>query len=319
MKAKDRKCTDAATFFLMAAFLLVFAAQPATAEYANPQLLATPSDVAQNAAKWIVLDARDLDATTNRAGKTLPGYNDGHIPGAVSLGGNAAKILRTSDQKVVFKDSLGNIDVKKYEQILGDVGISNDRTIVVYGDASRITNTTVAFWILELLGHKDVRFLNGGIEAWQATGKPLTTAATKLPPARYVADLKLNRIATTDEVRMAATGEIKDIQIVDSRSAGEYAGTDVRAKRGGHIPNCRLNVSHVDTYDRATGTIKPIAELNRIYGGLDKNKRVVPHCQTGTRSTLTYLIFRLMGFQDPANYDDSWIVWGNSETLPISN
>jgi thiosulfate/3-mercaptopyruvate sulfurtransferase len=70
-------------------------------------------------------------------------------------------------------------------------------------------------------------------------------------------------------------------------------------------------------YDKATGMIKSMDELEKLYGKLDKNKRIIPHCQTGTRSTLTYLAFRLMGFKNPANYDDSWIIWGNREDAPI--
>lgn len=319
MKVKNRRSVGPpAVFLVIAALLLLLTAQTGIAGYANPQLLATPADIEKNVGKWIVLDTRDLDTVTDRTGRTLKGYNDGHIPGAITLGGNAAKVLRTSDISVVFKDGSGNIDVKKYEHILGAAGISSDRTVVVYGDAPGITNTTTSFWVLELLGHKDVRFLNGGIEAWQTAGKKLTTSPTKLPPASYVAKLNLNRIATTEEVRKVATGELKNVTLVDSRTAAEHAGTDVRAKRGGRLPNCLLNVSHVETFDRNNGTIKPQAELEKIYGPLDRNTRIIPHCQTGTRSTLTYLVFRLMGFKNPANYDDSWIVWGNSEDLPIN-
>lgn len=319
MKTKNRNSADPpAIFLVIAALLLLLTAQTSIAAYANPQLLATPADIEENAGKWIVLDTRDLDTVTDRAGRTLKGYNDGHIPGAITLGGNAAKVLRTSDISVVFKDGSGNIDVKKYEHILGAVGITNDRTVVVYGDAPGITNTTTAFWILELLGHKDVRFLNGGIEAWQTAGKKLATTPTKLPPAGYVAKLNPNRIATTEEVRRVATGELKNVTLVDSRTAAEHAGTDKRSKRGGRLPNCLINVSHVEMFDRNNGTIKPMADLEKIYGPLDRNTRIIPHCQTGTRSTLTYMVFRLMGFKNPANYDDSWIVWGNSEDLPIN-
>ena len=78
--------------------------------------------------------------------------------------------------------------MKKYEEILGNAGISNNKTVVIYADAKRITNATVGFWILEWLGQKDVRFLNGGIEAWEANGKKLDTKETKLPHAKFTAN-----------------------------------------------------------------------------------------------------------------------------------
>ena len=94
-----------------------------------------------------------------------------------------------------------------------------------------------------------------------------------------------------------AKGEAKNSQLMDSRTPGEYAGTDIRAKRGGRIPHCDLNVSHVETFDKKTGMIKSADELEKLFGKLDKNKRVIPYCQTGTRSTLTYLHIEVDGIQ----------------------
>ncbi|MEW5805004.1 MAG: rhodanese-like domain-containing protein, partial [bacterium] len=236
-------------------------------------------------------------------------------------GGDCAKVLRTKETSTVFTDPKDpkKYDTKKYEEILSNAGISNNKTLVIYGDKKRVTHATVGYWVIDWLGAKDVRFLNGGIEAWEAEGKKLETTETKLPKAKFKANSKTmkKRIATTEELLKIAKGEAKNVQLVDSRTPGEYAGTDVRAKRGGHIPNCLLNVSHTETYDKATGKMKSMDELEKLYGKLDKNKRVIPMCQTGTRSTLTYLELKLMGFKDPANYDDSWIIWGNKEDTPI--
>lgn len=318
---KNRKTTWIAVYFLIAAMLMLVTATYG-AEYAKPQLLITPSDIEKNTGKWIILDCRDLQTTTDKkTEEILKGYADGHIPGATNIGGDCSKVLRTKEKSTVFSDpnNPNKYDTKKYEEILGNAGISNDKTIVIYGDKKRITNATVGFWILEWLGHKDVRFLNGGIEAWEADGKKLDTSETKLPSAKFKANAKTikKRIATTEEVLKIAKGESKNSQLVDSRTAAEYKGEDIRAKRGGHIPYCLLNVSHAEMFDKATGKIKSMDELEKLYGMFDKNKRVISYCQTGTRSTLTYLVFRLMGFKDPANYDDSWIIWGDDEALPI--
>jgi len=301
--------------------LLFIAPQVYSAEYANPQLLVTPADVENNSGKWILLDCRDTKTVTDKSGNTLKGYEDGHIPGAITIGGNCAKILRTKETSTVFTDPKDpqQYDIGKYEEILGNAGINNDTTLIIYGDNKRITNATVGFWIMEWLGHKDVRFLNGGIEAWEAEGKKLETTETKLPKAQFKANPETmkSRIATTEEVLKIAKGETKDSQLVDSRTPAEYAGTDVRAKRGGHIPICLLNISHVEMYDKTTGKIKSMDELEILYGNMDKNKRIIPYCQTGTRSTLTYLVYRLMGFKDPANFDDSWKIWADTEKLPV--
>jgi thiosulfate/3-mercaptopyruvate sulfurtransferase len=312
LMANKRRGIIAVYFSILSVSLFLFNLSAFGAQYANPQLLVSPEDIAKHAGKWIVLDCRDVKAVTDKkTGETLKGYADGHIPGAITLGGDCSKVLREKSNSTVFQDA------QKYQEILGNAGISNTNTVVIYGDTPRITHATVGFWVLEYLGQKDVRFLNGGVKAWEAASKKLDTAETKRPPRHYTVHVVRSRIASTDEVMKIARGEVTGPQIVDARTGAEFAGTDVRAKRGGHIPHCVINVSEKELYDKATGKIKSMDDLENIFGKLDKNKRIIPHCQTGTRSTLTYLAFRLMGFKDPANYDDSWIVWGNREDTPI--
>ncbi len=301
------------TLAVLAVAFLFFNAAAHGAEYANPGLLVGPAEVEKNGKTWIVLDCRDVRSTVDaRTKRTMKGYADGHIPGAITLAGDCSKVLREKETSTVFPD------LKKYGDILGKAGISRDRTVVVYGDLPRITHAAVGFWILEWLGQKDVRFLDGGIEAWEAAGKELAAAETRLAATAYQPAVVHGRIATTEEVLEIARGTKDAPQLVDSRSAAEHAGTDVRAKRGGHIPNTKVSVSHVEIYDRVTGRMKSMSELEAAYRNLDRNRRVIPYCQTGTRSALVYLAFRLMGFKDPANYDDSWIIWGNREDLPVA-
>ena len=52
-------------------------------------------------------------------------------------------------------------------------------------------------------------------------------------------------------------------------------------------------------------------KVAKDFAGLDKNKRTIAYCQTGTRSTLTYLELRLLGFKEPANWDESWRVYAS--------
>ena len=270
-----------------------------SADYANPQLLVAPADVEKNSDKWIILDCRDEKA-----------YAAGHIPGAISLGGACAKVLRDPTARAKKTEEL--------EKLLGEAGVGMDKHVVVYADAKNITSGSIAFWILEYLGHDKVHFMNGGIESWQASGKPLDKAEKKHPAATLKAKVVKSRIATTDEIVKIAKGEMKDVSVIDSRTAKENKGEDIRALRGGHIPNTTINVSHSDTYTKS-GKMLSMEALGDYFGKLDKNKRTIGYCQTGTRSTLTYLELRLMGFKDPANYDDSWIVYGSNINYPVAN
>jgi len=301
---------------LLFSALLVLTFSAYAKDYTNPQILVTPADVEKNMGKWILLDCRDkVDVVDKKTQKTLKGYDSGHIPGAITLGGDCGKVLRDTSPGVNV------LEPKRYEDILGDAGIGNKKTVVIYGDTPRITHATVGFQILDSLDDLDVRFLNGGIEAWQAEGKSLETKEHKLPKTKFVVNAeKLKRsIFTTDEVIDVAKGKTKDVQLIDVRTPAEHAGTDIRkpAIRGGHIPHTTALIPHTEVFDKATGKIRSADDLEKLFGNLDKNKKTVLYCQTGTRTTLVYLTMRLLGFKDVVNYDDSWAVYGAREDTPI--
>ncbi len=283
------------------------------AQWANPALLVSADQVEQNIAKadWVVLDCRKLEE-----------YAKGHIPGAISLGKECKKALRDGTSRV-FKSPA------KYESILGKAGIGNNTHVVFYGDmkSKAMDDATVAFWILEYLGHTDkTHVLNGGLEAWTHVGKKLDTQPTIKLATTFKSKVVKSRIATTEEVLKIAKGQEKGVQLIDSRTKNEYEGEDIRNVRGGRIPNCTISAPHEATYDTvkdpATGKDKSTGVLSadkvaKAYATLDKNKRTIAYCQTGTRSTLAYMELRLLGFKDPANYDDSWIIYGANENYPI--
>ena len=269
-------------------------------DYVNPQLLVSPADIEKNIDNWVVIDCRDSKD-----------YKAGHIPGAINLGAPCAKVMRDTTLRVKKAEEL--------EKLLGNAGVGNDKPVVVYADAKLITGATVGFWILEYLGHDKVYFLNGGIESWLAAGKSIEKTEIATTPATFKAKAVKSTIAATEEILKIAKGAIKNVNVIDSRTDKEHKGEDIRSLRGGHIPNTTINVSHLDTYDVQTGRIKSMDELENLLGKLDKNKRTIAYCQSGTRSTLIYLELRLMGFKNPANYDDSWIVYGSNVNYPAVN
>lgn len=285
----------------------------AAAEWANPQLLATPKIVAENIDKadWVVVDCRPLND-----------YIAGHIPGAISFGDKCGEALRDETSRA-FRD------ISKYERLLGKAGISNDSNVVFYhGNRWTLLDASVAFWILEYLGHDKVYVLNGGIDAWREAGNRLSNKPTRKEPSVFKANPVQGRYATSEEMLRVGRGDISGTQLIDSRTKSEYDGSDVHALRGGHIPNTTINVSHETTLatrkNRQTGQMEISEYLDydivaTAFAGLDKNKRTVAYCHTGTRASMTYLQLRLLGFREPANYDESWRVYGSNIDFPVAN
>ncbi len=289
---------------MVAVSLLYFTTVAAAAQWANPGLLVSAATVKANIDKpdWVVVDAR-----------SLKDYMKGHIPGAISLGKRGKKAFRDPTSRV-FQD------VSKYEKMLGKAGIGNDTNVVFYfGDIKTINDATVGFWVMEYLGHDKVYVLEGGLGAWRQSGNRLVKQPTIKKPQTFKANVVSSRYASSVEVAAIGNGQIKDVQIIDSRTKNEYIGKDVRAVQGGHVPGA-INVSHLNTLlkvkDTKTGKMKATDlftpdSVGKEFASLDKNKRTIAYCQTGTRSTLTYLQLRLMGFKNPANWDDSWRVYGS--------
>lgn len=283
------------------------------ADWANPQLLVTPDTVEENINKsnWVVVDCRPLNE-----------YIKGHIPGAISFGDKCDKALRDQTERA-FRD------ISKYEKILSKVGISNDSHVVFYhGNQWTLLDASVAFWILEYLGHDKAYILDGGVDAWRKAGKRLSNKPNRKAPGLFKANPNPSRYATSSEMFQFGKGELKDVQVIDSRTKSEFDGSETHALRGGHIPNTTLNVSHETTLatqkNRKTGKSEVIEYLDADvvaakFAGLDKNKRTVTYCHTGTRASMTYLQLRLLGFKDPANYDESWRVYGSNIEFPVAN
>jgi len=293
--------------FIMGVFILASAGLSHSAQWANPHLLFDANQVKEIVGNpdWVLLDCRKLKD-----------YAKGHIPGAISIGKQCKKGLRDKTSRA-FRDA------SKYEKLFGKVGIGNDTHVVIYGEhvkSDTMKDTTVAFWILEYLGHDKVHVLNGGIDAWINAGYALDNKPTILAAKTFKANVVNSRYATTDEILEIATGAKKNVQLIDARTKDENKGADQRALRAGYVPNTTVNISHKDTFDQSedleSGKMKDNGFLSydrvaSFYKDLDLNKRTVGYCQTGTRSTLTYLELRLLGFKDPANWDESWRVYGS--------
>ena len=293
--------------------LVAWGGTAAAAQWANSELIVSADQLKKGMEQgnWVAVDCRDLKD-----------YAAGHIPGAISFGNRCKKALRDTTSRVYR-------DTSKYEKLFGKVGIGNDTHVVFYYDGlGTMTDATAGFWIMEYLGHDKAHVLNGGIDAWRKAGNRLDNKPVKLKTTTFKASVVPARYSTSDEILAIANGEQPDTQLVDSRTAKEHQGKDIRALRGGHVANTSLSASHLDTLpkekDSKTGKMETIAYLDpetagKAYSGLDRNKRVVAHCQTGTRSTLTYLQLRALGFNDPANWDESWRVYGSNQEFPVED
>lgn len=245
-------------------------------------------------------------------------YGTGHIPNAVHI-----------DWVADLNDSIRRdyLDEDQFAQLLSRNGISNDTTVVFYGDKNNWW-ATYAFWVFKLFGHEDCRIMNGGRQKWIAEGRELTRDKPKFDPVDYKpaarADYKIR--AFRDQVLAHVTA---GQPLVDVRSPQEFSGELLHmpgsaqegALRGGHIKGA-VSVP----WSRAVaedGTFKSAADLRAIYEsekGLSSEKNVIAYCRIGERSSHTWFVLTyLLGYPNVRNYDGSWTEWGNLVGVPIEN
>jgi thiosulfate/3-mercaptopyruvate sulfurtransferase len=266
-------------------------------QYARPELLLDPTTLAQEleSSDFMLFDVRDKEE-----------YEQAHLPDAYHI-----------DHRVwsgAFRD---DNDGKQWSQRIGDLGISHDSRVVVYGDTLN-TKAAQIWWILRYWGVSDVCLLNGGWKQWNANGLP--TTSVKPPPVTtvdFTAAPQGSRLATKDQI-VESLAENK-LQIVDSRSIGEFRGK-IRGgnKRGGAIPHAKHLEWRV-LIDSETGCIKSPQEVlqHLKQAEIDLSKPTVVHCQAGGRSSLTTFALELMGADHARNYYRGWGEWGNDDDTPI--
>lgn len=172
-------------------------------------------------------------------------------------------------------------------------------------------------WTLDVIGHRRWRYLNGGIHAWRAAGKPVATGAGRIPePTNAEVTLDLAPAADAEDVRSAMHN---DAQVIwDVRSAEEFRGERRAAKRAGHVPGAThldwLRLKNPDDHLRLSPNLPELLRRQ----GITPDKSVITHCQTHHRSGLSYLVARLLGFPRIRAYHGSWSEWGNRDDLPIA-
>jgi thiosulfate/3-mercaptopyruvate sulfurtransferase len=277
--------------------------------YKHPEVLVSTDWVAQNLnAPELRLVEVDVDTAA---------YDQGHIPGA--LGWNWQTQLQDNIRRDLIEESA-------LEKLLGESGISNDTTILLYGDNNNWF-AAYAFWQLKYYGHKDVKLINGGRKRWIAQGLPFTSEPVQVKPASY-------RALDPDESLRARKEDVSAIlenrrhgQLVDVRSADEFTGKILAppglsetAQRAGHIPGA-ANIPWAQATNE-DGTFKSYEELKKLYDskGITATDGVIAYCRIGERSSHTWFALKyLLGYKDVRNYDGSWTEWGNLVGVPIVN
>jgi len=275
-------------------------------DYKHPEVLVSTD--------WVAAHADDPKVRLVEVDVDTTAYEKGHIKNAIAW--NWTSQLQDN----VRRDLLGQ---KQFEELCRNSGISNDSTVVLYGDNNNWF-AAYALWQAKYFGHKDARLMNGGRKKWELEHKPTVTEVPKFHATNYKASSPDESLRARRELIFEVLQK-RNRYLVDVRSPDEFTGKVIAppgmtetAQRGGHIPDA-ANIPWAKAANE-DGTFKSYDELVKLYEGqgVRADREVVAYCRIGERSSHSWFVLKyLLGFDKVRNYDGSWTEWGNLVDAPI--
>jgi thiosulfate/3-mercaptopyruvate sulfurtransferase len=254
-------------------------------------------------------------------------FDEAHIPGAIYV--NLDKHLSAKNDLAAASGGRHPLPSREtFAAWLSSIGFTNAHQAVVY-DRNGVNYCGRLWWMLKWVGHEAVAVLDGGLQAWQAAGGGLESAAES---AKNASKLKKSQFSSSNYaiagelVALAAINTIannlnKSSQtILDARAAPRFRGeVEPLDPVAGHIPGA-LNRPFGENIG-ADGKFKPAdvlkAEFTRLLAGRDP-ATVVHHCGSGVSAVPNVLAMQIAGFGVTGLFAGSWSEWVSDPNRPVA-
>ena len=198
--------------------------------------------------------------------------------------------------------------------VLGRLGVTPARAVVLY-DAQGGMYAARAWWMLLWAGHRDVRVLDGGLQAWKAAGGAIESGVVA-PIAAPAYPLGDSLVASVDADALHKS--LGRVTLLDARAGERYRGeVEPLDKRAGHIPGARSRFFK-DNLD-ARGRFRPAAELRAAFEAFGAAPADVVHqCGSGVTACHNLLAMEAAGLAGSVLYPGSWSEWSSDPARPVA-
>ena len=289
------------TAFALMAFASVATAQPATSKVNSSMIVSTD---------WLSKHLNDNSLVLLQVGDKSE-YDAAHIAGA--------QFIQTSDISTPRGTGL-ILELPPVEQLKATfekLGVTDESRIVIYFSKDWVTPTSRVYFTLDYLGFGDrTSILDGGLPAWKAEGKPVTTEIAQAKPGHFTP--RPNSKLVVDSAWVSSNLSKPGVAILDARAAKFYTGEDAgQMPRAGHIPHAK-SIPFSTLVEDSNNKFKSADSLRALFSGagVKQNDSVATYCHIGQQASLLYFVARYLGY-DAHLYDGSFQDWSNRSDLPV--
>jgi thiosulfate/3-mercaptopyruvate sulfurtransferase len=257
-----------------------------------------------------------------QAGAGEQQFQQAHIPGAVQadLDQHLSAAKTAADAASGGRHPLPSREI--FAAWLASVGFTKDMQAVVY-DRQGANYCGRLWWMLKWVGHEAVAVLDGGLQAWQASGgetqsgTPVGTYAQK-SASNYPLALASCTLEASETIAENLGRPIQTL--IDARGAPRFKGeVEPIDPVAGHIPGA-LNRPFTQNFG-ADGKFKPAAQLRAEFDALLAGRdpaTVVHHCGSGVSAVPNIIAMEIAGLGRTALYAGSWSEWCRDSSRPMA-
>jgi thiosulfate/3-mercaptopyruvate sulfurtransferase len=232
-------------------------------------------------------------------------YDSGHIPSA----GFADLMGDLADGESELSFAMPTPEA--FAAAMSALGVSDDSRVVLY-DATGSAWAARVWWMLRWIGFDRAALLDGGLGAWTAEERPLSTEHVERPTGTLTPAPRPELIADRDEV-LAAIDDA-GVLIVDVLPEPHYSGEMVMYERPGHITSA-INIS-VMGLTGEDGRYRAQDELAALHT-TDHGARHITYCGGGIAASSNAFVMTRLGYTDVAVYAASLQEWTADPSLPM--
>jgi thiosulfate/3-mercaptopyruvate sulfurtransferase len=239
-------------------------------------------------------------------------YAQSHIPGAVH-----ADLDR--DLSDLTKAGLGRHPLPEataFSAVLARWGWTPQTRVIAYDAANGALAAARLWWMLRLVGAREVAVLDGGWPAWRVAGLPVDAETRLRTASRVAVEFEGAQIIYTDEM----LAQQQSMLLLDARAAPRYRGeVEPIDPVAGHVPGARNRPSS-DNLD-ATGNFKSAqalrAEFDALLGARPASD-VVHMCGSGVTACHNLLAMEHAGLHGSRIYAPSWSGYISDSHRPVA-